>query len=117
MSAVYQQQQQQQARPQPRPSVIDPLGDRRRGTREPVSAKGLVSLDGGRSGDECEGQLVEVADLSLYGVGFRSPVAFVEGAMHQILVMAGPLRMSSRIKIASARQGADGWFEVGAAFC
>jgi hypothetical protein len=96
--------------------VIDPLGDRRRGTREPVSAKGLVSV-GSRTSEECEGQLVEVADLSLYGVGFRSPVAFAEGAMHQIQVMAGPLRMSSRIKIASARQVADGWYEVGAAFC
>jgi len=82
-------------------------------TRETVSAKGLLSMD---RFDE-EGQMVEVFDLTLQGIGFRSPVDLEKGTYHQILVMAGPLRLSSRLRVVSARQCADGAYEVGAEFC
>ena len=82
--------------------------------REAVSAKGLLSMD---RFDE-EGQMVEVLDLTLQGIGFRSPVSLETGAYHQILVMAGPLRLSSRLRIVSSRPHPDGeGFEVGAEFC
>ncbi len=81
--------------------------------RENISAKGLLSMD---RFDE-EGQMVEVFDLNLQGIGFRSPVAMETGGYHQILVMAGPLRLSSRLRVVSNRAYDDGGFEVGAEFC
>lgn len=93
---------------------VSPLDERRRMPRETVSAKGLLSVD---RFDE-EGQMVEVFDLNLQGIGFRSPVALVAGDYHQILVMAGPLRLSSRLRIVSSRAYDEGGgFEVGAEFC
>jgi hypothetical protein len=92
---------------------MSPLDERRRMVRETVSAKGLLSMD---RFDE-EGQMVEVFDLHLQGIGFRSPVSLETGGYHQILVMAGPLRLSSRLRVVSARPYDDGSFEVGAEFC
>ena len=81
--------------------------------RETVTAKGLLSMD---RFDE-EGQMVEVFDLNLQGIGFRSPIGLEMGCYHQILVMAGPLRLSSRLRVVSSRPYDDGSFEVGAEFC
>jgi hypothetical protein len=91
----------------------DLLTDRRRMLREPVTAKGFVSIN---ALDEEAGHLVNVVDLSLRGVGFRSPVALGEGDMHQIIIMAGPLRLSSRLRVAFCRLADDGWFDIGAEF-
>jgi hypothetical protein len=91
------------------------LDDRRRMPRESIRARGLVSIR--VPGEESDGQMVEVADLTLQGVGFNSPVAFNEGDLHHILVMAGPLRLSSRLKVVSSRACDDGTFEIGAEFC
>lgn len=82
-------------------------------TRETISAKGLLSMD---RFDE-EGQLVEVFDLTLQGIGFRSPAELERGNYHQIIVMAGPLRLSSRLRVVSSRPHPQGGFEVGAEFC
>ena len=81
--------------------------------RESVTAKGLLSMD---RFDE-EGQMVEVFDLTLQGIGFRSHVTLETGGYHQILVMAGPLRLSSRLRVVSCRAYEQGGFEVGAEFC
>ena len=81
--------------------------------RESVTAKGLLSMD---RFDE-EGQMVEVFDLTLQGIGFRSPATLEIGGYHQILVMAGPLRLSSRLRVVSVRPYSDGTYEVGAEFC
>ena len=96
----------------PRPH-LSPLDERRRMPRESVTAKGLLSMD---RFDE-EGQMVEVFDLTLQGIGFRSPTAVVLGGYHQILVMAGPLRLSSRLRVVSCRAHDQGGFEIGAEFC
>ena len=79
---------------------VSPLDERRRMPREAVSAKGLLSRD---RFDE-EGLMVEVFDLTLQGIGFRSPTALEVGGYHQILVMAGPLRLSSRLRVVSSRE-------------
>jgi hypothetical protein len=92
---------------------VSPLDERRRMPRESVTAKGLLSMD---RFDE-EGQMVEVFDLTLQGIGFRSPVTLETGGYHQILVMAGPLRLSSRLRVVSCRAYEQGGFEVGAEFC
>ena len=94
---------------------FSPLDERRRMVREAVRAKGLISMHG--FDDDGEGQLVEVFDLHLQGCGFHSPVELEKGDYHQILVMAGPLRLSSRLRVASVRPHAEGGFEVGAEFC
>ena len=91
------------------------LDDRRRMPRENIRARGLISARA--PGEETDGQMVEVADLTLQGVGFNSPVAFNEGDLHHILVMAGPLRLSSRLKVVSSRPCSDGTFEIGCEFC
>jgi hypothetical protein len=84
--------------------------------REAVRAKGLISLNG-FDDEDGEGQLVEVFDLNLQGCGFHSPIPLEAGDYHQILVMAGPLRLSSRLRVVSVRPYPDGGFEVGAEFC
>jgi hypothetical protein len=58
-----------------------------------------------------------VFDLTLQGIGFRSHVTLETGGYHQILVMAGPLRLSSRLRVVSCRAYDQGGFEVGAEFC
>ena len=95
---------------------MSPLDERRRMPRETVTAKGLLSMNRGEDEDG-EGQLVEVFDLTLQGCGFRSAVPLAAGDYHQIIVMAGPLRLTSRLRIVSARPDADGKFEVGTEFC
>ena len=83
--------------------------------RETVTAKGLISMNA--YDEDAEGQLVEVFDLNLQGCGLRCPVSLEKGDYHQILVMAGPLRLSSRLRVVSSRATAEGRFEVGAEFC
>jgi hypothetical protein len=97
---------------------LSPLDERRVSSRERVAARGIVSEKASRFGGETEGQMVEVFDLTLHGVGFRAPVEFAVGAVHNIIVMAGPLRLTSRFRIASCR-GADriGEFDIGGQFC
>ena len=94
---------------------VSPLDERRRMVREAVKAKGLVSMC--NFDKDAEGQIVEVFDLNLQGIGFRSPVPFERGDYHQIIVMAGPLRLSSRLKVAACRACEEGDYEVGAEFC
>lgn len=84
--------------------------------REAVSAKGLISMPG-YDDDEGEGQLVQVFDLNLQGCGFHCPVPLEAGNYHQILVMAGPLRLSSRLRVVAVRPYEGGGFEVGCEFC
>ncbi len=83
--------------------------------RETISAKGLISID--CFDEESEGEMVDVLDLTLQGIGFRSPIPLERGGYHQILVMAGPLRLSSRLRVVSTRAFDGGGYEVGAEFC
>lgn len=95
-----------------------PLDERRIFQREPVTARGLVSERASRFGGETEGQMVEVFDLTLHGLGFRSPVEFQPGDQRQVIVMAGPLRLSSRFRVASCRASDRiGEFDIGGEFC
>jgi len=97
---------------------LSPLDERRSATRERVIAKGLISEKVSRFGGETEGQIVEVLDLTLHGLGFRSPVSYEIGAMHNVIIMSGPLRLTSRFKVCSCRATERiGEFDIGGQFC
>ncbi len=49
-----------------------------------------------------------INDLSLHGVGFTSSRACQVGDAHWIIVSRGHLRLSTRIRIISSRERADG---------
>ena len=59
---------------------------------------------------------VMVINVSLHGVGFRSPVSFEEGAVYRIRIGTGPLHLESRVRIVSSRQRVDGLHDVGGEF-
>lgn len=62
------------------------------------------------------GRDVAVVNLSAEGVGFRDARGdYRVGAAHW-LVLNGPQRLSSRIKIVSCRKNRAGCFDVGAMF-
>jgi hypothetical protein len=59
---------------------------------------------------------VMVINVSLHGVGFRSPVSFDDGALYQIRIGTGPLLLESRLRVVSSRHRADGLHDVGGEF-
>ena len=105
----------------PRPS-IPPAGplpragssDRRRSMRHPLAASGLITLEPTAAYPK---QLqVMIINVSLHGVGFRSPVGFAVGERHSVRIGAGPLHLSSNFEVVNVRQREDGMYDVGAKF-
>lgn len=97
---------------------LSPLDERRSTPREIVVAKGLISEKVSRFGGETEGQIVEVFDLTLHGLGYHAPVSYEIGAMHNVIIMSGPLRLTSRFKVCSCRPTERiGEFDIGGQFC
>jgi len=88
--------------------------DRRRGTRHTLGTVGVMLSD--RPGGSDLGFQVMIVDVSLSGVGFRSPADFTPGAVWRIRIGTGPIFLSSRAKIVSSRPRQDGTFDIGAAF-
>lgn len=58
-----------------------------------------------------------VCNLSLGGVGFRSPQRFAAGESYRITMGAGALFLNARLRIVSCRNRKDGTFDIGAEFC
>ena len=88
--------------------------ERRKSTRQPLGAVGLLSAEGE---SQFKNQLeVLVLDVSLGGVGFRAPVAFRVGATYALRIGSGPLHLKARLRIVSSRNRDDGMFDVGAKF-
>src|SRR5688500_20305941 len=88
--------------------------DRRRSIRHPLGATGTVTLD--ESATDPRQLQVMVLNVSLHGVGFRSPVEFREGASFQMRIGAGPLHLSSKFQVVSSRMREDGTWDVGGRF-
>lgn len=88
--------------------------DRRRSIRHPLGATGTVMLD--ESPTDPRQLQVMVLNVSLHGVGFRSPVEFTEGATFQVRIGAGPLHLSSKFQVVSCRMRGDGTWDVGGKF-
>jgi hypothetical protein len=88
--------------------------ERRKSNRQPLGAAGLLTAEGN---SQFKSQLqVLVVDVSLGGVGFRSPVAFRSGSIFALRIGSGPLHLSGRIRIISSRDREDGTYDVGAKF-
>ena len=90
--------------------------ERRRSTRQGLGAAGVLTADGdGQRGFKSQLQVL-VMNVSLGGVGFRSPVAFRPGSIYSLRIGTGPLHLSSRLQIISSRDREDGTYDVGAKF-
>ena len=88
--------------------------DRRRSIRHPLGATGVVMLD--ENPTDPRQLQVMVLNVSLHGVGFRSPVEFQEGAVFQVRIGAGPLHLASKFQVVSSRMRGDGTWDVGGKF-
>jgi hypothetical protein len=87
--------------------------ERRRSERVEKRVPGWVSGADRNS----RGQAITVCDMSMHGVGFYDATnRYRVGASHWMVVNGGALRVSTRVKIVSCRQGDEGGFYVGASF-
>jgi hypothetical protein len=89
--------------------------DRRRSPRQSFVGNGWLSPEAGTRGPN---HLIVVNDLSLHGIGFSSDEKLESEAVHWMVLDAGGLRASSRVRIASCRPnpGSPGAYECGAEF-
>ena len=98
-------------------SVLEPPvatgAERRRSARQSFVANAWLSPEAGTRGSNHH---VVVGDLSLHGVGFSSDEKLEQHAIHWMVLDAGGLRASARVRIASCRQKDNGSFECGAEF-
>ncbi len=96
-----------------KPSISSNPRERRRASRQPLGALGLLTEAGSEHGKQLE---VLVLDVSLHGVGFRSPVEFSTNAIYTMRIGSGPLHLTSRVRIISSRDRGDGTYDVGGKF-
>jgi len=95
-------------------AVADP-SDRRRSPRRSFVSNAWLSPEAGTSGANHH---IVVVDLSLHGMGFSSDERLDPEAVHWMVLDAGGLRASARVRIASCRPSfnGNGTFECGAEF-
>ena len=89
--------------------------ERRRSVRWEHHTVGAVRSEGTPA--NAVGLQVMVVNVSLGGVGFRSPAAFDVGTRHSLRIGTGPLYLTSRFEVVSCRRRADGLFDVSGSFC
>ncbi|HZN64147.1 MAG TPA: PilZ domain-containing protein [Tepidisphaeraceae bacterium] len=87
--------------------------ERRRTPRETHVAPAVLQPP---SGDASFDRGVQVQDLSLGGVGFRSSEKFDVGEIYRITLGKGPLFLNARVRIVNCRQVAYRLYHVGAEF-
>jgi hypothetical protein len=87
--------------------------DRRRSPRQPFKATAWLSPEAGSCGKNL---YITVIDLSLHGIGFKTDQRLQTEAIHWMVLEAGGLRASSRIRIASCREDGNGEFICGGEF-
>ena len=79
--------------------------ERRRVNRVPSVTAGTVG-----------GNPVQVFDVSLDGVGFRSATPRAAGSGHAVVIGNGPMYLEGTVRVASVRVRRDGTYDVGATF-
>jgi hypothetical protein len=81
-------------------------------------AQRIPAWVGGESSNRgAKGRNVIVTDLSMGGVGFHDAAApYRPGATHWMIINGGPMRMSTRMRVVSCRDNANGGYDIGAAF-
>jgi len=91
------------------------VSDRRRSRRQSFVGNAWLSPEAGTCGKNHQ---VVVNDLSLHGIGFSSDEQMDPQAVHWMVLDAGGLRASARIRIATCRASSEdnGMFECGAEF-
>jgi hypothetical protein len=95
--------------------VIPETVDRRRSEREERRVTAWLSeASGGRVASAQ--QEVLVTNLSLHGVGFSAPKRVQRDDFHWIVIASDRLSLSTRLRIVSCRECAEGGFEIGAEF-
>ena len=89
--------------------------ERRRSHRQSFVANGWLSPEAGTRGSNHH---IVVTDLSLHGMGFSSDESLDPEAVHWMVLDAGGLRASARVRIATCRPNpaGNGAFECGAEF-
>jgi hypothetical protein len=105
--------------------VTSPL-DRRRSERFEQNIDGWLSAPNGmseptgRKGRNGRGQnpgcQVWIRDLSLHGVGFVTEKPVQVDERRWIMIHRGTMRLSTRVRVVTVREAADGTFEVGGEF-
>ena len=89
--------------------------ERRRSHREPANTLGQIrALD---DDPFVQPQQVLVTNVSLHGVGFRSPLRLRDEVPYVIEIGVGPLHLSGRVKLVRVRVLPDGTWDIGAEFC
>ena len=93
---------------------LDPR-ERRRSERHAESASAWLS--NGVGGSMTAGRTVAVEDLSLHGIGFTSATPCRVGDRHWVLVTRGPMRLSTRVRVARVRELPEGrGWDIGGEF-
>jgi hypothetical protein len=89
--------------------------DRRRSQRQSFVSNAWLSPEAGTRGANHH---IVVGDLSMHGIGFSSDERLDPQAVHWMVLDAGGLRASARLRIASCRPSVsgNGTFECGAEF-
>jgi len=96
------------------PQSEKPLSERRRSPRHDYAVAAWLSSEAGII--KSNQKQVQVFNLSLHGVGLKSPDAISEGAIHWIVIGNGPLHLSARLRVVSCRAEADGQYRIGGEF-
>jgi hypothetical protein len=105
---------------EPRPTPADKLPDgtdRRQSRRFPHTT--LATLRPTEPGEGAAAKTLQaiVLNVSLHGVGLRSPTPLPPGGSYLIDIGNGRLKLHARICIANCRPRPDGTHDIGAAFC
>jgi len=87
--------------------------ERRRSRRNDCTARGWLSPEAGTGGRNYR---VNVTNLSLHGMGFNCEAHLAPDSIYWVVLDAGSLRASSRIRIVSCRKRNQGGYDCGAEF-
>lgn len=98
----------------PPPEKLPGGADRRRSRRHAVTLPATLLPDG-ESGAGAKLEVV-VRDVSLHGAGLQTEVPLAIDATYTLDIGAGPLNLHARVRVASARKGRDGKWNVGVSF-
>jgi hypothetical protein len=93
-------------------SVPNPVHERRRSPRQTIVARAMIRHDAVRG----PAKPVQMTNLSLLGVQFRTTDLFDHDEKANIRLEVGPLRWTSPLRVVHCEKNEDGSYTVGAAF-
>jgi hypothetical protein len=96
----------------PTPSVPNPVHERRKSPRQTIVARAMIRHDAVRG----PAKPVQMTNLSLLGVQFRTADMFDRDEKANIRLEVGPLRWTSTLRVVHCEKNVDGSYTVGAAF-